>query len=330
MFDLCAGFVYSQVLLACVQLDLFELLKDEPKTLSELAGLINLSEQSTQRLLDAAVSLDLINRRSHNRYGLGSHGAALLGNPGVIAMIKHHPMLYRDLADPVAMLKAEKGNAELASYWNYTDEKNVTAAETDKVSAYSALMSASQPLVAEQILDAYSFKPHRCLLDVGGGDGTFLAAVAAKEPHLRLMLFDLPAVAAKAKEKLHAAGLEERSQVHGGSFLNDALPRGADIISLVRIIHDHNDPEALTILKAASQALEPGGQLLLAEPMSDVSGTEPMSDAYFGFYLMAMGRGRPRNLNELSNLLEQAGFGELEIRATHIPLQTSLIIASKV
>ncbi len=37
-------------------------------------------------------------------------------------------------------------------------------------------MAASQPLVADEILDAYPFARHRCLLDVGGGDGSFLAS----------------------------------------------------------------------------------------------------------------------------------------------------------
>ena len=54
-------------------------------------------------------------------------------------------------------------------------------------------MSRTQPLVAEDILDAYPFARHRCLLDVGGGEGAFLAAAAKRAPHLALRLFDLPA-----------------------------------------------------------------------------------------------------------------------------------------
>ena len=329
LFDLCAGFVYSQVLQACVQLDLFQFLAEEPKTLAGIARHCQLDEEASRRLLDAAVALHLIERRGGQRYGLGIHGAALLGNPGVIAMIKHHTMLYQDLTDPVALLKGEKEDCLLNQYWHYTEEKNVTGEATQKVSPYSALMSASQPLVAEQILDGYSLKAHHCLLDVGGGDGTFLMTVARRYPHLQLMHFDLPAVAEKARQNFSDAGLGDRVTVHPGSFLTDALPKGADVISLVRIIHDHDDDVALTILRAAYTALPEGGRLILAEPMSGIAGTEPMADAYFGFYLLAMGRGRPRTVSRLGELLSQTGFSGYRTLPTRIPLQTSLLIASK-
>ncbi len=190
-------------------------------------------------------------------------------------------------------------------------------------------MSASQPLVAAQILDAYPLNKHRCLLDVGAGDGTFLMSVAERYPSLPLMHFDLPAVAEKAKQKFADAGLANRVKVTGGSFLSDRLPTGADVISLVRIIHDHNDAEALTILRAAYDALPADGTLILAEPMSGISGAEPMADAYFGFYLLAMGRGRPRTVERLTEMLQQVGFSGWRTIPTRIPLQTSLIIAPK-
>ena len=60
------------------------------------------------------------------------------------------------------------------------------------------------------------------------------------------------------------------------------------------MLHDHDDAAALALLRAARAALPPDGTLLLAEPMAGTPGAEPMGDAYFGFYLLAMGSGRPR------------------------------------
>jgi demethylspheroidene O-methyltransferase len=76
--------------------------------------------------------------------------------------------------------------------------------------------------------------------------------------------------------------------------------------------------------------LPAGGTLLLAEPMSDTPGAEPMGDAYFGFYLLAMGSGRARSADELATLLRQAGFGRIRQRSTRMPLQTRLIVARAV
>ena len=67
--------------------------------------------------------------------------------------------------------------------------------------------ATSQPLFAQEVLNSYPIHQHRCLLDVGGGEGVFLAAAATRAPALRLMLFDLPAVAERARARLADAGL---------------------------------------------------------------------------------------------------------------------------
>ena len=232
LFDLVAGFVYSQVLLASVRLNLFEILADGPQTAEMLAQRISLSRDATHRLLAAGVALQLFERRAPDRYGLGVLGAPMVGNTALAAMIAHHSALYADLADPVALLRGEGKTSHLASYWPYagstgsTGTQPVGSLEDGQVAAYSQLMSASQPLVAHEVLDAYPMSKHRCLLDVGGGEGTFLLQVAQRAPRLKLMLFDLPAVAERGTINFAAAGLAHRASATGGDFLNDALPGG--------------------------------------------------------------------------------------------------------
>ncbi len=306
LFDLCAGFVYSQVLAACVQLDLFDRLANGPKSPAALAREAGMPVEGMERLLAAAASLKLLTRRG-NGYGLGPLGAAMVGNAGITEMVRHHSILYADLADPVALLRGDRDGA-LGRYWDYTGSDSA---------AYTALMAASQPLVAGEILRAYKLGRHRTLLDVGGGNGAFLRAALAATPGLRGMLFDRPSVVAGA------VGLD----AYGGDFTRDPLPPGADVISLVRIIHDHDDPAAIAILTAVRRALPPGGTLLLAEPMADTPGAEPIGDAYFGFYLLAMGRGRPRSPSVLTEMLHAAGFARVRQVRTDTPLLISVLIA---
>jgi demethylspheroidene O-methyltransferase len=188
-------------------------------------------------------------------------------------------------------------------------------------------MSASQPLVTREVVDAYAFTRHKVLLDVGAGEGSFVTAVAAQAPGLQFMLFDLPAVAERARERLGNAGLGPRVQTFGGDFFADELPRGADVVTLVRVCFDHPDQRVLALLKSVRRALPPNGTLLLAEPMSEVPGAEAMGDAYFGFYLLAMGRGRARSAAHLTRLLREAGFGTVRQVPTRMPLQTGLLVA---
>ena len=327
LFDLCAGFVYSQVLLACVRLDLAAILQDGPQTLPVLARRLSLPPEEAARLLRAAVSLRIAARRGKGRFGLGALGAALAGNPAVAAMVEHHALLYADLADPVALLRGEPAKGGLAQYWPYAGASLPAALDADAVAPYTALMAASQPLIAAEVLDSYRLDRHCCLLDLGGGDGSFVEAAAAHAPHLRLILFDLPAVADRARARFAAAGIADRASACGGDFLTDTLPQGADIVSLVRVLHDHGDAAALAILRAARRVLPPGGTLLVAEPMSGTPGAEPVGDAYFGFYLLAMGRGRPRTPGEIECLLRDAGFGRVRLMPTRTPLLTRLIVA---
>jgi demethylspheroidene O-methyltransferase len=334
LFDLCAGFVYSQILLACVRLRLFEILAEGPHTPESLSGPLGLSADAAIRLLRGAVALRLVRALPANRFALDDLGAALLGNPSVAALVEHHSLLYDDLRDPVALLRGE-APTRLSRFWPYAgdapqrESTDESLAQKENYAAYSRLMSQSHALVAEDILDAYPIARHRRLLDVGGGEGAFVAAAAARAPQLELMLFDLDPVAAQARPRLEAQGLAGRVQTIGGSFLCDQLPSGADVVSLVRVVHDHDDESVIKLLCAVREALPIGGVLLVGEPMAETPGAEPMGDAYFGFYLLAMGRGAPRTKAALTWLLQSAGFGQISVIPTPRPLLTSLITATR-
>ncbi len=327
LFDLVSGFVYSQILSTCVQLDLFKILRAGPLHRDAIARAVGLDRDATDVLLRSATSLKLIENRGDERYGLGIHGAALLANPGVCKMIEHHTFLYRDMTDPVALLKREQDETMLSMFWDYAGARQQQSGEGLGTEPYTDLMSASQAMVAEQIIDTYPLHTHQRLLDVGGGDGTFLRTVAQAAPDLALMLFDLPPVAAQAEARFAQSNLSNDVSCHGGSIFENDLPQGADIISLVRIVHDHNDDAALAILKRCRAALPAGGTLLLAEPMAREKVGDPATDAYFGLYLHAMGRGRPRTAQELQSLTAQAGFSRCTSMRTHLPMLTSLLVA---
>ena len=77
----------------------------------------------------------------------------------------------------------------------------------------------------------------------------------------------------------------------------------------------------------AREALPEGGSLLVCEPMSGTPGAEAIGDAYYGLYLAAMGKGRSRTPAELTALLRSAGFAEVRLLPTPLPLQTRVLLA---
>lgn len=327
LFDLCAGFVYSQVLYSCVRLKLVDHLRDRPHSAAELCDKTGLSPDAMDRLLRAAISLDLIDRRPGDLYGLGLLGAALVGSPAVVAMVEHHALLYEDLSDPVALLKGEVAEPRLNNYYPYTTAEDNGAIGLEAVSDYSRLMTESHALIADEILRNYPFGKHRQLLDIGGGEGRFLQAVAARHPDLKLHLFDLPAVAESARLRLQSLDLLHRVTISSGDFARDPLPDRPDLVTVNRILHDHDEPKVMGLLRKIRESLAPGGSLLISEPMGGTAGAEPIGDAYFNFYLLAMGSGRARTAEEYREMLLEAGFEDVRFLKTRMPILLRMIVA---
>jgi demethylspheroidene O-methyltransferase len=164
-------------------------------------------------------------------------------------------------------------------------------------------------------------------MDVGGGTGAFLAAVAEAHPDLHLTLFDLPAVAPAARHRFEVMGASARLTIVPGSFRDDPLPLGADSISLVRVLYDHSDETVRALLAAVRTALPPGGRLIVSEPMTGGDLPERAGDAYFALYCMAMRTGRARSAQQIAALLQKAGFGGIRAPRPARPFVTSVVTA---
>ena len=137
-------------------------------------------------------------------------------------MIEHNTLLYDDLRDPVARLQGRSGPA-LAAFWPYAGDGE-DAPEASEAEAYSALMASSQGMIATEVLSAYDFSKHRRVMDVGGGNGAFLAALADAAPGPNLALCDLPEVARLAEARFRRRPDALRFTVHAVDFLKTPCP----------------------------------------------------------------------------------------------------------
>lgn len=326
LFDIVQGFVQSQALLALVELRVLHRLAEGPLPLPALAGPAGVPVERMAVLLQAGAGLGLLAQR-RGVWRLTVRGAAFLTVPGLEAMVRHHPVLYRDLADPVAFFRGET-QPELAGFWPYVFGAG-GAADPELAQRYSALMADSQGLVAADTLRAVDLRGVRRLMDVGGGTGAFLAAVGAAYPGLEMVLFDLPAVVPGAEARFAATGLRGRVTIVPGSFRDDTLPAGADAISLIRVLYDHADSTVAQLLRAVFAALPEGGRLIVSEPMSGGDRPDPATDVYFSLYTLAMQTGRTRSGAEIQRMLEDAGFSDVKFQSGFRPFVTSTVTAVK-
>jgi demethylspheroidene O-methyltransferase len=329
LFDLVSGFVYTQILSAVTELKLLETVAEAPLSKTQLSARFQMPLDGLARLVEGAVALRLLNlRKGENEplYGLGDLGAALLGNPGVIAMVRHHAILYRDLADPIALLRREK-EPELSRYWAYASTQAPAELGSDRVDDYSALMAISQGFIASEILGSYNLDQHQHVVDLGGGEGAFVTEALRATARPRFTVFDLPAVAERARARFAREGHSARAAALGGDLFAGDLPEDADLYCLIRVLYDHSDARIRQILRSVRASMQPGATLLVAEPMAGTKGAERMGAAYFGMYLFAMKGGRSRHRDELIRFLTEAGFRDVKALSTASPMLTSVILA---
>ncbi|WP_299685069.1 methyltransferase [uncultured Tateyamaria sp.] len=324
LFEIVQGFVHSQVLMALVELDIPRRLRAGPQDAETLGKACAVPAARMQVLLQAGAAQGLL-KRKRSGYALARQGAALMGVPGLEAMIRHHKAFYDDLRDPVALLRGQE-ETQLSRFWPYVFGGEIDPAEA---ATYSDLMAQSQRLVAEDTLRAVSFKDVAHLMDIGGGTGAFLEAAGATAPQMEMTLFDLPQVVPEAQARFDAAGMADRVQIVPGSFRDQPLPTGADAISLVRVLYDHADDTVRDLLGKVYDALPPGGRLIVSEPMGGGAKPDRAGDVYFAFYTMAMQTGRARSAAEISALLRAAGFAQIKSGAPARAYVTRVVTAAR-
>lgn len=323
LFDRIAGFTYSQITLAAVESGLLDALARGPARLAAIAQAVGLSDEATARLVRAAAALELVEEIAPGHWMLGQQGAVLRADRGLQAMIQHHRLLYADLADPLALLAADRKQVTaLSRFWTYAGPEE---GERSCPAPYGELMAATHAMVSREALAAYPFGAVGSVLDIGGGHGRFAALLAERHPRLRIGIFDLPEVVTETGRLLADLRLETPIAVHGGDFFHNPVPAGYHCHTLNRILHDHDDEQALALLTASRRALDPGGQVVVVEPMAGTAEAEAMG-AYFEMYLWAMGSGRPRTRTEIAALLRRAGFSRTRPLRARQPLVANLIV----
>ena len=162
--------------------------------------------------------------------------------------------------------------------------------------SFDAQMNRRFRVQAAQIAERYNWGRFVEIVDVGGGDGTVLAAILEAHPEVRGRVLDLPPTVAAAAERFAAAGLRERAAVVSGSFF-DPMPTGGDAYVLSDILHDWDDAHARAILTRCAQAADLNGSVVVIEPLLG-QGVDTSMDL---FMLMCFG-GQERTVDELTRL----------------------------
>jgi precorrin-6B methylase 2 len=137
-----------------------------------------------------------------------------------------------------------------------------------RLEQFMGAMTGLSRINFEAFAEKFDFSPFKTLCDVGGATGLLSIEVARRHPHLRCTSFDLPPVEPVARKHIAAAGLAGRVGTASGDFFADPLPK-ADLITMGMILHDWNLEKKMHLIRAAYDALPPGGALVAIEALID-------------------------------------------------------------
>jgi ubiquinone/menaquinone biosynthesis C-methylase UbiE len=318
LMQMLTGYWTTQILYVAAKLGIADLLEHGPKTSAELAIATGSHAPSLYRLLRALANMRVFEEDEHGSFRLTPLGHCLVSStPGSMRAraIIGGEELYRAWGD--LLYSIQTGDSAIGHVFEMPFFQYLAQNE-DASANFNTMMAGSAVQAAAAMIAAYDFSWARTIVDIGGGDGTLMAAILNAHPQARGILLDSPQVANSARKRLAAAGLSERCEVVVGDFF-EAVPGGGDIYLLSWIIHDWDDERSVTILKNCHRAMQPGGKLLILEEIVPGVNETSMSKLYDLHMLVLLGVGRERTEAEYRKLLDEAGFSMSAIIPTTLP-----------
>ena len=300
------GYWIAQAVYVAAKLGIADLLHDGPKDCHELAAATSSHAPSLYRLLRMLASQGVFQEDDQNRFALTPladclRAAAPHSQRAVALMMgEEHYRAWGDLMHSIQTGECAFEHAYGQNIFDYL------ASHPEQGRVFDAAMTGIHGRESAAMLDVYDFSDVRTLADVGGGNGSLLAATLARYPHLQGLLFDMPRVIELARANLQAAGVGQRSRVVGGSFFEE-IPSGADAYLLRHIIHDWDDERSTVILKNCRRAMSKGARLLLVESVIPV-GNDPSFGKLLDLNMLVMPGGAERTEQEYRQLLQGADF----------------------
>jgi ubiquinone/menaquinone biosynthesis C-methylase UbiE len=320
------GYVYTQLIAIAVRLGIPDLLAAGARTPEALAVEVGIDAERLRRVLRGLASVGVLEESENDAFALTDVGALLqrdvqgsLAGPALVRGTIYFPAameLYRALTEGGIAFERAFGT-ELFSYLQQTTEAG---------EIFQASMSARSRVEAEAMVRAVDLSLYETIVDIGGGTGVLLERVLRAAPRSRGVLFDLPAVVERARDRLAGSEIANRMMFVEGDFFQAVTP-GGDLYLLSRVIHDWDDERAGVILRAVRGAMAASGTLMLVEAVAPERAADQPSVISMDLHMLMILGGRERTAAEFAKLLTESGFELAAIQQTDSPTGASIIQA---
>jgi hypothetical protein len=318
MLRMLNAFLTVQALHVAASLGVADILAAGPKSVDEVATESKADRSSLHRLLRMLTGPGVFREGADGRFSITPLGATL--RSGTSDSVREWALfvgapemwaVWAGLHDSVMSGEASFPAVHGAPMWKYI----ATRPNLDE--AFNGWMTRQSEQHNSALVAAYDFSPFRLVVDVGGGQGSTLAAILSAHPSLRGVLVDLPQVVARAAP-LDDPGVAGRCEVVGGDMLR-AVPEGADAYLIKRVLMDWGDTDSTTILRLCAGAMAEGGRVLVVEMLMPPGNDPSPAKTFDILMLLNQPGGRIRTEQEFRELFSGAGLRLSRVMRTASP-----------
>jgi hypothetical protein len=308
LFRLINGGLISQAIHVVAELGIADMLKDGPRSVSELAEAAGANPRNLYRVLRALASIGVFAETEDKHFELTPLAEYLKSDAPEsqrgAAMMFGGDWYWKSVGQLLHTVKT--GETSLDSVYNMTAYEFFDQDEEAGRLFHQVHNAGMTEAGIEAVLDAYDFTGINTLIDVGGSYGSALASVLKRYENMNGIVFDLPYLMDDAKAYLTEQGIIDRCQVVGGDFF-EAVPSGGDAYMLLFVVTDWEDDKAVEILKNCRKAMTKDGKVLIVAGIIKPGNVQPPPKMY-DLLLMILTGGLNRTLAEFENMLTAAGF----------------------
>ncbi len=318
MFGLLLSQYVAPLVCVAVKLRIADLLRNEPKSISELAELTGASEINLNRVMRALATLQVFRRSADGKYSLTSLGETLLQDSS--ESIRDWAVVFGEVLVPTipgfsdSVITGEKAfdTAFGMPLWEFFSKNEPLGHAFDR--AMSGITDKQLP----GIVAACDLTSSKTVVDIGGGRGALITALLEANPHVTGILYDRPEVTEESQRRIDACGLSARCKAVSGSFL-ERIPREADTYVIKHVLHDWDDASVRTIFRNCRDAMAADDRLLILEMLTEHSEFgRDFACKWYDFVQMCGPGGRLRTVIEFESLLAECGLRLCNVTSTKL------------
>jgi hypothetical protein len=314
------GLTLNQTLYAAASLGVADLLRDGPRTASDLARQLEVDAEALCRVLRFLASQRIFEETTSGTFANNSSSHFLrTGVPGSIRptlIFRGSPYFflpYSEMLYSIRTGRPARSRIFGMDGFDYLQQHPEDARRFDE--AMTNLSAMSSPTIAQ----AYDFGSWGSLMDVGGGNGMLLTAILKAHPKLQGVLAERSHVLERARQSGHWPGeLMKRCRFEPCEFFC-GVPSGCRAYLMKHVIHDWDDGQARNILGNCRKAVPADGALLLVELCLENDNTHSMGPVTDIAMLVGTG-GKERTAEEYRELLASSGFRLNRVISTALEL----------